>query len=301
MPTILVTGAGGFAGRHLLDRLAGSAPVVAWRRHEVDLHDKARVAEALARTRPTAIYHLAGIARLDSAWHDVVPHLQTNVIGTHHLLEGVRAAGLTARVLVVTSAQVYDTTAPPTDETAPLTPSNPYGRSKLAQDLLAQRAAHDDGMDVVVARPFNHIGPGQQPGFAIPSFARQIALIEAGRAEPVIRVGNLDARRDLVDVRDVADAYVRLMDAGVAGRAYNICSGRAVRMGDVLDQLIALSRVPVRVELDAERLRPTDAPVIVGSAARLQQEAGWAPRYELRDTLRDVLDSWREQVQQDFR
>jgi GDP-4-dehydro-6-deoxy-D-mannose reductase len=315
MSAILVTGGTGFAGRHLLQRLDGSAPVVAWRRprstppdntpgvewHDVDLLDKNGVANALARSRPRSIYHVAGMSRLDTAWDNVVPHLHTNVLGTHYLLEGARASGLETRVLVVTSAQVYATQHSPIDEQTPLVPTNPYGRSKLAQDLLALRAAKDDGMDVVVARPFNHIGPQQQPAFALPSFARQIALIEAGRAEPVLRVGNLDARRDLVDVRDVADAYVRLMAHGVSGRAYNICSGRAVRIGDALDHLLTLSRAPVRLAVDETLLRPSDTPEIIGSAQRLKEETGWAPRYDLADTLRDLLDSWRAQILNDFR
>ena len=307
MSTILLTGAGGFAGSHLLDRLTGRGTIVAWSRasrpntptvtwQNVDLLDKARVVRALADARPSAIYHLAGAARADTAWTDVVPHLQANVLGTHHLLEGVRLNALPCRVLVVTSALVYDTARQPIDEDAPLEPASPYGRSKLAQDLLALRAAADDGLDVVVARPFNHIGPRQESHFAIASFARQIALIEAGRAEPVIRVGNLDARRDLVDVRDVADAYERLMTAGVSGRPYNICSGRTIRIGDALDQLVGLARAPVHLLVDPARLRPADAAGIVGNAGRLHRESGWTPRYTLEETLRDTLDWWRGHI-----
>jgi GDP-4-dehydro-6-deoxy-D-mannose reductase len=307
---ILVTGAGGFAGSHLLDHLIGSAPIVAWRRpgrpapvngpglvwQEMDVRDKAAVARALGDVRPTAIYHVAGAARVDTAWANVVPHLETNVLGTHYLLEGVRTNGLSCRVLVVSSALVYDMATQPIDEETPLEPASPYGRSKLAQDLLALRASGDDGLDVVVARPFNHIGPRQEPNFAIPSFARQIALIEAGLADPVIRVGNLDARRDLLDVRDVVDAYERLMRGGVTGRAYNICSGKAVRIGDALEQLQSLSRTPFTIAVEPDRLRPSDTPVIVGSAKRLTQELGWTPRFELLDTLRDTLDWWRQQL-----
>src|SRR5262249_10553771 len=158
----------------------------------------------------------------------------------------------------------YQASDDPIDEGAPRVPSNPYGVSKLAADDLALRAAVEDGLDVVVARPFNHAGPRQSPEYVVSSFARQIARIEAGLAPPVIDVGNLAARRDLTDVRDVVAAYERLMDAAPGGRPYNICSGRAWRVADLLDELRHLSSVQVRVEIDVARLRPSDTPVIQG-------------------------------------
>ena len=305
-----MTGATGFAGSHLLDRLLGTAPLVAWHRpgrqprveapaltwQAVDLLDRASVIEALQAARPDRIYHVAGAPRVDTAWIDVVPHLQTNVLGTHYLLEGVRALGRPCRVVVVSSALVYKTGDHPLDEHAPLVPATPYGISKLAQDQLALQACRDDGLAVVVARPFNHIGPRQAPNFSVAAFARQIALIESGRAPATIQVGNLEARRDMTDVRDVADAYERLMSAGARGRAYNVCSGRAVRIGDVLDALLALSRTSVRIEMDQQRLRPSDVTLVVGDGTRLREELGWTPRYSLEKSLRDTLDWWRAQV-----
>lgn len=314
MPPTLITGARGFAGGHLVDRLIGREPIVAWHRpigasparrdgvtwQAVDLLDKSTVRRTLADVRPSRVYHVAGAPRLDTSWSNVVPHLETNVLGTHHLLDAIRELGLNCRVLVVTSAMVYKIGDEPIAEDAPLVPASPYGVSKLAQDELALRVCQDDGIDVVIARPFNHVGPRQDPHFSVPSFARQIALIESGRAEPAIRTGNLDARRDLTDVRDVVDAYERLMTTGTRGRAYNVCSGQAVRIGDVLDDLIRLSHATVRVERDPERLRPSDAPLVVGNPARLQAELGWRPRYDLATTLRDTLDWWRQQVQLSF-
>ena len=308
--TTLVTGAAGFAGSHLLDRLRDHAPLVAWHRpggtpprmdspiewQAVDIADGAAVSRALEDVRPARIFHLAGAAAVDTSWKSVVPHLQVNALGTHHLLEAIRIAGLACRVLVVTSSQIYQVGDDPIDEDAPLVPPSPYGLSKLAQDQIALRAVHDDKLDVVLARPFNHVGPRQSPGFAVANFARQIALIEAGQAAPEIRVGNLDARRDITDVRDVVDAYVRLMDDAPPGRPYNVCSGRAWRIGDLLEELVHLSSTPVRIETDAARMRPNDVPVFQGDATRIRTELGWVSTIKVEQTLRDTLEWWRREV-----
>jgi GDP-4-dehydro-6-deoxy-D-mannose reductase len=195
-------------------------------------------------------------------------------------------------VLVISSGVVYKPSANPVDEHAELLPANPYALSKLAQDQLSLRAA-DAGLDVVVARPFNHIGPRQEPAFAVATFARQIALAELGRTEPVVRVGNLDACRDLTDVRDVVAAYEGLMEGGRSGEAYNVSSGRLVRMGDVLDRLLAASTVQISVEVSAERLRASDTPVLVGDARRIQSTTGWVPAHSLDETLQDTIAWWR--------
>jgi GDP-4-dehydro-6-deoxy-D-mannose reductase len=307
----LVTGAAGFAGSHLLDRLADQAPLVAWYRpggrppdpsrhlewHAVDLLDRDAVRLALEISAPSRIYHLAGAAHVDSSWSTVVAQLRTNVVGTHSLLEAVRMSQRPCRVLVVSSAQVYQRSDEPIDEDTPLVPATPYGLSKLAQDRLAAAAVRDDHLDVVIARPFNHAGPRQSPAFAVASFARQIARIEAGLDPPELRVGNLDARRDLTDVRDVVEAYVRIMEGAPAGRPYNICSGRAWRVGDLLEELRHMSTVRIRVEVDPARLRPQDIPVIQGDASRLQADLGWSPRVPVEQTLHDTLEWWRQEIQ----
>ncbi len=244
----------------------------------------------------TRIYHVAGAPQVDTSWQNVVPHLRANALATHHLLDAVRVRDEPCRVLVVSSALVYQVTDEPISEETALLPSTPYGLSKLAQDQLAQRACYEDGLDVVLARPFNHAGPGQSPAFAIPSFARQIARIEAGLAPPEIRVGNLDTRRDLTDVRDVVHAYVSLMESAPRGRPYNICSGRAWKIGDLLDELRQLAQTPVRVEVDESRLRPNDVPVVQGDATRIRAEIGWAPKIRVEQTLRDTLEYWRAEV-----
>jgi len=309
--TTLITGATGFAGSHLLDRFADHAPLVAWHRPEgqgpdpqrhidwrpVDLLDARAVAAALADAAPSWIFHLAGAPQVDTSWRRSVPHLETNVMGTHHLLEAVRRLDQPCRVLVVSSALVYQMGDEPIDEHAPLVPSNPYGLSKLAQDQLALRSADEDQLDVMVARPFNHAGPRQAPAFAVASFARQIARIEAGLDPPEIHVGNLDARRDMTDVRDVVEAYDRLMDGGARGRAYNICSGRAWRIGDLLEELLQHARVPVSIVVDPTRMRPNDVPVLQGDATRIRTEVGWAPAIDVERMLSDTLEWWRHDVQ----
>jgi GDP-4-dehydro-6-deoxy-D-mannose reductase len=267
----------------------------------IDLLDRTAVLRAIQQVRPTRVYHLAGAAHLDTSWRSVVPHLETNVLGTHHLLDAVRESGHACRVLVVTSAAVYRAADQPLDEESPLLPASPYGLSKLAQDQLAIRAAAQEGLDIVVTRPFNHIGPRQDPGFSVSSFARQIARIEAGRQAPMVKVGNLDASRDFTDVRDVAVAYEQLLDRAPAGRPYNICSGQAVRMSAVLNELIGAAGARVELVRDPERLRPNDVPMFVGSPARLRGEVGWTPRYSLTQTLRDTLDYWRARTLEDFR
>lgn len=306
---ILITGAAGFAGSYLIERLGRAQPIVGWFKPgtppppetpgvewmPVELVDREAVDAAVAAAAPTQIYHLAGAPSVETSWVNAVPHLETNALGTHYLLRAVERARRRCRVLVVTSAQVYQIGDAPIREDAPLVPSSPYGLTKLAQDQLALQAA-SDGLDVVIARPFNHIGPRQTPGFAVASFARQVARIEAGLEPAVMRVGNLDTRRDMTDVRDVADAYVRIVHAGLAGRPYNVCSGRPRRMRDLLERLRQMAAVDITIETDPARLRPNDVPVVEGDATRLRTELGWAPRIDLDDTLRETLDWWRADV-----
>jgi GDP-4-dehydro-6-deoxy-D-mannose reductase len=199
--------------------------------------------------------------------------------------------------VVASSGTVYRASDKPLDERAPLGPNNPYAVSKLAEEELARHAARVDGLDIVVARPFNHIGPGQSAQFAVAEFARQIVAIERG-APPVITIGNLDARRDFTDVRDVVNAYALLAElptttAGSEDRTFNICSGHARSMREILDRLLALARVEVTVQQDASRLRPNDTPVFVGDFGRVAAATGWSPAIPLDTTLADVLADWR--------
>jgi GDP-4-dehydro-6-deoxy-D-mannose reductase len=302
----LITGAGGFAGGHLVDYLTSrgervsawshraperpSTDAAAWQ--AVDLLDRAAVLRALDAARPSAIYHCAGVADVHGAWSAPATALRVNAMGTHHLLDAARELGLDSRVLVTGSALVYRASANAITEDQPLTPATPYGVSKLAQEMIAAESM----LPALLARPFNHAGPRQSPAYATSAFAQQIAEIEAGRREPVLRVGNLDAKRDITDVRDTVRAYHALVDRGIPGRPYNVCSGRTYRMRDLLDILLSLARVQVRIEIDPARLRPSDTPVIHGSHARLTADTGWEPRIPIQQTLADLLNHWRARI-----
>ena len=301
----LVTGATGFAGGHLVTHLLEHEPTVAaWANpagqrlaaqprvewSAVDLMNAAEVREALRCLQPPAIYHCAGAADVGGSWVEPDLPLRVNVLGTLHLLDAVRVAAPDARVLVVSSALVYRESASALDETAPIGPATPYGWSKLAQEILAL------DRQAIVARAFNHAGPRQSPSYATSTFAKQIAEIECGRRAPEIAVGNLDARRDITDVRDVVRAYRLLMAEGQAGRPYNVCSGRAYRVGDLLESLVSMSRVEVTVRIDPARIRPIDHPVLLGDGSRLRADTGWLPSIPIERTLADLLEYWRERT-----
>jgi GDP-4-dehydro-6-deoxy-D-mannose reductase len=304
---VLVTGGSGFAGSHLIELLAGSHRVVAWshassppaavagaaRWQTVDLLEQDQVTAAVREARPVAIVHLAGVPNVGESWDDTALPLEVNVLGTHRLLHAVREAGQRCRIVVSGSAHVYAPSPDPIDERHPLAPASPYALSKLAQEQLALRAASEDGLEVIVTRSFNHTGPRQTTSFVAPSMARQIAQIERGGIEPVIRVGNLDARRDLLDVRDVVRAYAALLEGGTPGTIYNVSSGVARPIRDVLAALIARARVPIRIETDPARLRPHDIPVLVGDASRLRAATGWEPVIPFDRTIDDLLAYWR--------
>lgn len=305
---VLVTGAAGFAGSHLVDRLrdtgatvtgwyrpGGTAPHgatgIAW--EAIDLLDRGAVRAAIARLRPSAVYHCAGAAHVGRSWANAEPTFAVNVRGTHHLLDALGAEGVAARVLVPSSAMVYASSDEPLDEDHRLMPASPYALSKLAQEMLAQ---HDTGgVEVMVARAFNHFGPRQDPWFVASGFARRIADVEKGRWEPEIAVGNLDARRDLTDVRDMVRAYQLILERGRPSRAYNVCSGRAVAIRDLLDRLLARARVPIAVRVDPARYRPNDVPIVVGDPGRIHRELGWTAAIPLEQTLDDLLEYWRAQ------
>jgi GDP-4-dehydro-6-deoxy-D-mannose reductase len=265
----------------------------------VDLLDRDAVATAIERVRPAAVYHCAGAAHVGAAWERTHETLAVNVLATDHLLDALRRNGLSARVLIPGSALVYQPSNSAIDERSPLGPANPYGLSKLAQEMLGLRMSREDAMPVVVARSFNHIGPRQHPSFFASSFARQIARIEAGLAEPVMTVGNLEARRDLTDVRDTVRAYRALMDRGRPGEVYNVCSGRAYRIGEILDLLLVQSRMAITVAADPSLRRPNDVPLVLGSYRRVHDELGWAPEVPVERTMDDLLRYWRDVTRRD--
>ena len=307
---ILVTGAAGFAGSHLLDLLSrDGVDVVAWHRpgtsptravaktmwEDVDLLDRRMVADAIRRRPPGAVYHFAGEAHVGRAWEETASTFAINVRGTHFLLEALREVSHAVPILVPSSAMIYQPAGEPLTEDHRLLPSNPYGVSKLAQELLARRAA-GDGAGTRIARAFNHVGPRQHPAFAASGFARQIAEVEAGRRDPEIVVGNLQAMREVTDVRDTVRAYRAILERGQTGRPYNVCSGRAMPISDVVEHFVARSRVRVRIRVDAARFRPNDLPIVLGDPSRIRDELGWQPLIPLEQTLDDLLEYWRGEV-----
>jgi GDP-4-dehydro-6-deoxy-D-mannose reductase len=310
---VLVTGAAGFAGSHLLDVIEpGGRPVVAWRRPgeplpppptgthatwvDIDLLDADAVWRAVDAARPALVYHLAGIAHVGGSWDRTYQTLEVNVLGTHHLLGALARLDPRPRVLVTGSALVYKDHDRAIAESDAVGPGSPYGLSKLAQEMTGAHAAAELGLPVLLTRPFNHIGPRQAPSFFTASVARQIARIERGLSDPVLEVGNLEGRRDLTDVRDTVRAYQAIAERGTSGRVYNVCAGQAYRVGDILDMLLGLSRVKIEVRRDPARYRPHDSPLVLGDRSRVTEELGWAPVIPMPQTLANLLDYWRQAV-----
>jgi GDP-4-dehydro-6-deoxy-D-mannose reductase len=305
---VLVTGAGGFVGPHLVRALvtrgahvrgaglgapSNDTPLEAWR--DADFSDLAQANDTVAAAPVDAIVHLAGQSSAALSFKDPEGTFRANVNGTWSLLEAARTGAPAARVLVVSTSEVYGSIEPGTRaaETHAFVPVSPYALSKASAEQLASAYATTHKLDVVRARPFGHTGPGQTPRFVVPAFAQQIAGIEAGRGEPVLRVGNLDVTRDLSDVRDIVEGYCALLERGRAGAVYNLCRGEGVRLTDVVGSLAAMSRVKLTVEVDPARLRPADTPWLVGDPTLASSEVGWKVERPLETTLRDVLEEWR--------
>ena len=304
---VLVTGAGGFAGGHLIELLAGSADLVGWSRTQpppeiaalakwqhVDILDREQVTDTIATLRPDSIFHCAGLPHVAESWADTAAPLATNVLGTHRLIEAVERVGSRCRIVVTGSAQVYAPSNEPIAEDARIAPSSPYALSKLAQEQLALRS-NSDTVAIIVTRPFNHTGPRQKPSFLAPSVARQIVMIERGLLEPVLKVGNLDPSRDIMDVRDAVRAYAALMKTGTPGTIYNVASGVARPVRSIVEALVSRARVPVRIEQDPSRIRPSDVPVLAGNPRRLKQSTGWSPQVSFEKMVDDLLEYWRAQ------
>jgi GDP-4-dehydro-6-deoxy-D-mannose reductase len=267
--------------------------------HPVELSDAAAVRALVAEARPAQIYHLAAQASVHKAWQDPMATLTNNSGAQLAILSAARDLCPDARILVISSSEVYggrDQGRMPLDEDEPLGPLDPYAVSKVTQEMLGLQHYLAFGMPVVRVRPFNHMGPRQRPGFVAADFARQVAAIEAGQGAPVMRVGALDAVRDLSDVRDVVRAYTLALTKGEPGAVYNVASGRGVSIGDLLRAFIAEATVPIETIVDSALLRPVDRPLIVGDAARLRARTGWTPTIPLAQTIRDTLDYWRGRV-----
>lgn len=295
----LVTGASGFVGPHLVAHLesAGDQVRPIDMANGPDLRDADGWVELVTGDRPDVIYHLAGWSDVGGSWEAPRSVFEINAMGTVSVLEAARI-GRVERVVVISSADVYGIVAEgalPVTESTPAEAVSPYGASKLAAEAAAAHYHRGWGLETVVARPFNHFGPGQSPRFIAGSMARQIAEIEAGSRDRLTH-GELSPRRDMTDVRDVVRAYRCLAADGTPGEIYNICSGRAIAMSSLLEQLSALSEADVRCETDPTLMRPVEIPVLVGSNERLQTATGWEPEIDLESTLRSVLDDARARL-----
>lgn len=299
---VLITGSRGFVGRHVQNNLraaghetldlitAAERPARNAHEYEGDICDANRMRSLVRDLRPDACLHLAGVAFVPVAWSKPEFVFEVNVQGTLNVLDAFRNEAPDARILVVSSSQVYGLQGShrPLTEDDPMNPDNLYAVSKLAADLTALLYTRRYGMAVMTARPCNHIGPGQSADFVVPAFARQVNEIATGRCEPHMRVGNLESTREFLDVRDVVEAYRLILEKGQPGLAYNVGAGVSVHIGLLLEKLCELAGVKPVLEVDPQRFRPTDAHPVL-DATRLRNHTGWQPRYSLDQTLADAL------------
>jgi len=293
---LLITGSSGFVGQWCLRApidpkhwtLVPTSPAM-------DLTDLASIQAELADAKPDAVLHLAGQSFVPASFEDPQATLETNLIGTLHLLQALKATGFRGRLVYVSSADVYGQQSAdqmPIPETRLALPRNPYAVSKLAAEALCRQWHFSEGLDAVIARPFNHIGPGQDPRFVVSGMARQFATMASGQQQPRLVVGNLDVSRDFTDVRDVVQAYFNLLQAGEAGETYNICSGRATALRDVVATLSRISGVYPDIEVDPARLRANEQTIAFGYATRIQQATGWRTNFALEQSLTDTYRYW---------
>lgn len=308
--TALITGVSGFVGPHLAyclraagDRVIGlgrgSAPAGLDGFVRADLRDAAAVRSAIAESRPDVIYHLAAQSAVQQSWEDPTGTIINNVVGQINLLEAVMHEQLNPVIVIAVSSEVYGRVPPeeqPVTEQSLLRPLSPYAVSKASQDLSAYQYAAARGLRTIRMRTFNHIGPGQSDRFAVASFARQLIEIERGERPPVITVGNLTSERDFCDVRDIVRAYALAATACTPGEAYNVGSGEPRSMRGVLDMLIGLANIPVTVRDDPARWRPADVPRMVCNSQRFIEASGWQRAVSFEQSLRDVLDDWRQRL-----
>jgi GDP-4-dehydro-6-deoxy-D-mannose reductase len=290
----LITGGKGFVGHWLAAHLKDLGDEVVVIDVETDVADGEALRKVVSQAAPEAIYHLAAMTHVGESWENPSQVLRVNVLGTAELLAAARALPQSPTVLVVSSAEVYGVVTPaqlPLSEDTPTAPATPYAASKLAAEAVALQAWRGYRQPVIVVRPFNHIGPGQSPNFAVPALAKRIVEARKSGANS-LRVGTLTTRRDFTDVRDVVVAYRLLIEQGTPGTIYNVCSGRDVAISEVADDLLALARADLKLVTDPDLVRPVDVPVLRGDCSRLHAATGWSATIPLATTLADVLTSW---------
>lgn len=311
MKKALIIGAAGFVGNYLIDhiqknciwsiavtKMAGE--VIEKEKIEIydlDILDMKSIQQRLEEIRPDYIFHLAAQSSVALSWKNPALTVDVNIKGTLNVLDAIRHLDYTPRILLIGSGEEYGHVTIqeiPIAEDNMVRPGNIYAATKVCQNLMGKIYADAYGMDLLSVRAFNHIGPNQAPMFVVSDFCKQVADIEKGLQEPVIRVGNLSAKRDFTDVRDVVRSYVMLMELGTAGETYNVGSGSAVAIQDILERILSLSEVPIKIEVAAEKLRPVDVPIIEADVSKLVCCTGWTREIPLETTLRETLDYWRK-------
>lgn len=312
-----ITGITGFAGSHLAELLLQKGYQVhglcRWRSRteniihiqrkihliEGDLLDLPSLQKAIMDSRPSYIFHLAAQSFVPASWTSPAVTLSINVVGSANLFEAVRTAQINPVIQIASSSEEYGLVKPnevPIKETNPLRPLSPYGVSKIAMDYLGYQYFKSYGLRVVRTRGFNHTGPRRGEVFAESTFAKQIAEVENGRKEPIIYVGNLSAKRDYTDVRDMVNGYYLAATKGKPGQVYNICSGKAWSIKNILEILLSFTKIKVRIENDPTRMRPSDVPILLGDCTKFKKETGWEPKIPLKKTMLDLLNYWRKRV-----
>lgn len=309
--TVFVTGESGFVGAHLVPAMIAERAKVfgvsdmpplpiesdLYHHTDVDLRKRDDIKSVLSVAEPDAVIHLAAQSHVPTAWDDPERTWRINVLGSLNLLQACSELRRVPRFLMISTGEVYGKPMEvPLDETAPLRPRNPYAASKAAAEILALQMSDAGQVPVVVLRPFNHTGPGQRSQFVCPAFAEQIAKIEAGKQEPEISVGDLSPARDFLDVRDVVQAHMTALCRAEVGEFYNIASGNPRTIQSVLETLLQMTDAKIDVVTDPDRLRPSDTPVISGSAAKFNDATGWEPKIPFEQTLRDLLEQFRAKI-----
>ena len=311
----LITGIAGFVGGHLAEALQAETDWEVWgavigsvarasaisgaKMLTTDLREPEQARVLVETARPDVVFHLAAQAYVPQSWADPWDTYQTNVGGQLNLLEAIGKAGLRPRILIISSNEVYGLVRPedlPLTENSPLRPNSPYAVSKLAQDFMGLQYFFDRGWPIIRMRPFNHIGPRQNERFVAPSFAKQIVEIERGRHAPVLRLGNMAAQRDFTDVRDVVRAYILAAQKGEPGEVYNIGTGQARSVREMLDIMLAQCSMPISEETDPAKFRPSDTPISYADPSKFKRQTGWEPRWSFEQTCVDILNDWRARI-----
>ena len=316
---VLITGITGFAGSHLADYILDNLPdaqvfgMIRWRSRmenilhiedrihliEADLKDMSALRKCLAEVQPDRIFHLAAQSFVPTSWICPAETFAINAIGQINLFEAILSLGISPKIQIAGSSEEYglvNSNEVPMKETNPLRPLSPYAVSKVAQDLLGWQYFKSYGLKVVRTRGFNHTGPRRGEVFICSNFAKQIIEIEKKKREPIIYVGNLEAKRDFTDVRDMARAYWLSLEKGEEGEVYNLGTGKTYSIQEILDMLLAISKADVKIEIDPDRLRPSDVPILLSDSSKFRQLTGWEPQIPFSQSLQDLLDYWRERA-----